>query len=255
MSNATLTAAEGLAIPRFLQCAATVNCLEDFQTLVQHELPLLFPHQIMVCGLGYITVENTVHTFRILNFGFPMEYLQAIRTSDGGISSPVMQNWIKAGKPQLYSAEQLQAGLPEAWRQRFEHFKLKNLAAHGLIDRQQRQMSYFNFCDMPGPLSEHHSFLLEILIPPLHAALLRVIQEAPQLGIEPNASAPNLTERELQLLGYLAGGKDQSAIAAIMGISEHTVRNHLRSLYLKLGVNKSTQAIEKAKRLHLLKAV
>lgn len=255
MTDLTLTPAEGLAIPRFLQCAATVNCLADFQTLVRQELPLLFPHRILVCGLGYITVENTVHTFRILNFGFPMEYLQAIRTPDGGISSPVMQNWIKAGKPQLYAAEAMSAGLPEEWRRRFEHYKLNNLAAHGLIDRQQRQMSYFNFCDMPSPLTAHQGFLLEILIPPLHAALLRVIQEAPQLGIEPSASAPNLTERELQLLGYLAAGNHQSAIAGSMGISEHTVRNHLRSLYLKLGVNKSTQAIEKAKRLHLLKAI
>lgn len=147
------------------------------------------------------------------------------------------------------------ATLPEDWCRRFTQFGLVNLAAHGLIDRQQRQMSYFNFCDTPTRLNEHHAFLLEILVPPLHAALLRVIQEAPPLGIEPNASSPSLTERELQLLDQLTQGRDQRGIADAMGISEHTVRNHLRSLYMKLGVNKATQAIEKAKRLHLLKAV
>lgn len=250
-----LTPAEVEAIPRFMQQAATVGALADFERLIQEELPLLFPHGNLICGLGYITAENTVHTFRILNFGFPMEYLQAIRTPDGGITSPVMQNWIQSGKPQLYSEAQINAGLPEAWRERFQRFNLGNLASHGLIDRRRRQMSYFNFCSMPFELTPHHAFLLEILIPPLHAALLQIIEEAPPLGIEPNACAPELTDRELELLNQLATGHDQFEIADIMGISEHTVRNHVRNLYFKLGVNKVTQALEKAKRLHLLKGL
>lgn len=252
MTNQTLTSEEALAIPRFLQQAATVSSLSDFEDLIKNELPLLFPFGILICGMGYITTENTVHTFRILNFGFPLEYLHAIRTPDGGISSPVMQKWITTGKPQLYSAAEVDAELPEQWRERFQRFNLGNLAAHGLIDRRTRQMSYFNFCSMPLELNEHHAFLLEILIPSLHAALLQIIEEATPLGIEPSANAPTLTERKLELLQLLAAGNDQINIADIMRISEHTVRNHLRNLYLKLGVNKATQALEKAKRLHLL---
>lgn len=252
MSSQTLTPSETLAIPHFLQQAAMVATLADFEHLIKEELPALFPYGILICGMGYITAENTIHTFRLLNFGFPMEYLHAIRTPDGGISSPVMQNWIKVGKPQIYSEADVNAGLPEEWRERYKRFNLGNLAAHGLIDRRTRQTSYFNFCAMPFELSDHHAFLLEILTPSLHAALLQVIEEAAPLGIEPNATAPELTEREFDLLNQLAAGHDQIEIADILGISEHTVRNHLRSLYMKLGVNKATQALEKAKRLHLL---
>lgn len=246
------TAAEERAIPRFLQHAATVSCVDDFNRLIQDELPLLFPHRVLICGIGYITPENTVHTFRILNFGFPMAYLREIRTEDGGISSPVMQKWIVEGRPQLYDAATIGSAFPPEWQRRFSTFGLVNLAAHGLIDRRQRHMSYFNFCDMPGPLGSHQEFLLDILIPPLHAALLRVIEDAPPLGIEPGATQTSLTSRERQLLQQLALGLDQQHIADSLNISEHTVRNHLRNLYTKLGVKKATQALEKAKRLHLL---
>lgn len=252
MTNQTLTSTEARLIPHFLQQAATVSTLADFEQLITVELPKLFHYGILICGMGYITAENTVHTFRLLNFGFPLEYLQAIRTPDGGITSPVMRNWVKERRPQLYSEDDISAGLPEEWRERYKRFNLGNLAAHGLIDRRTRQTSYFNFCAMPFELTAHHAFLLEILTPSLHAALLQVIEEATPLGIEPSATAPELTDRESDLLHQLATGNDQIEIADILGISEHTVRNHLRSLYMKLGVNKATQALEKAKRLHLL---
>lgn len=252
VQDRTLTPEEAALIPSFLQEAATVTSLSDFDRLVTETLRQLFPHEIMICGLGYIAPENSVHTFRVLNFGFPVEYLHSIRTPDGGITSPIMQTWINTGKPQLYNAGEEVDFLPANWRERFDRFGLRNLAAHGLIDRRQRQMSYFNFCLMPFALNAHHAFLLEILIPSLHAALLQVIDDAPPLGIEPGAQAPELTERERELLKQLASGNDHMAIAEALGISEHTVRNHLRNLYLKLGVNKATQALEKAKRLHLI---
>jgi LuxR family quorum-sensing system transcriptional regulator CciR len=53
----------------------------------------------------------------------------------------------------------------------------------------------------------------------------------PQLG-----RPPSLSDREAQVLAWVARGKSNASIAEILGISAHTVDAHLRRIYLKLGV-------------------
>jgi DNA-binding CsgD family transcriptional regulator len=47
---------------------------------------------------------------------------------------------------------------------------------------------------------------------------------------------PKLSQREFQVLNWVARGKSNATIAEILGISAHTVDAHLRRIYLKLGV-------------------
>ncbi len=62
---------------------------------------------------------------------------------------------------------------------------------------------------------------------------------------EPASSSvlSRLTKRERELLDFLAEGLDNAQIAARLSISEKTVRNHLTSIYAKLGVENRAQAI------------
>ena len=53
----------------------------------------------------------------------------------------------------------------------------------------------------------------------------------PQLG-----KLPHLSNREAEVLAWVARGKSNASIAEILGISAHTVDAHLRRIYLKLGV-------------------
>lgn len=59
----------------------------------------------------------------------------------------------------------------------------------------------------------------------------------------------SLTRREHQILGLLARGLSNAEIAGELFIREKTVRNHLSSVYGKMGVNSRAQAIVKAGRL------
>jgi DNA-binding NarL/FixJ family response regulator len=52
-----------------------------------------------------------------------------------------------------------------------------------------------------------------------------------------------LTDREIEVLQLTAQGLANKQIAARLGISEHTIKFHLSSLYSKLGVSSRTEAV------------
>lgn len=58
----------------------------------------------------------------------------------------------------------------------------------------------------------------------------------------------NLTERESNVLFYLAKGLTNEEIAEKLHISIHTVKAHLESIYDKLDVSNRIQAVIKALR-------
>ena len=60
-----------------------------------------------------------------------------------------------------------------------------------------------------------------------------------------------LTNRELEILQYLATGKPISAIAASLHVSINTMKTHLRNTYRKLEVDGRESAVAKAKELLL----
>lgn len=62
-----------------------------------------------------------------------------------------------------------------------------------------------------------------------------------------------LTEREVQILGLLAEGKSNRAIADALGIRESTVKSHLKSLFAKLDATSRAEAIALAARRGLVR--
>ena len=64
---------------------------------------------------------------------------------------------------------------------------------------------------------------------------------------KPAESGP-LTEREVQVLGLLASGLANKQIALELGISEHTVKFHVSSIYAKLNAANRTQAVREGLR-------
>jgi len=68
----------------------------------------------------------------------------------------------------------------------------------------------------------------------------------------PTQSHPILTGREAEILGLLAEGLGNKTIAARLGISEHTVKTHVTSVFAKLGVSTRAEAVANAIRLGLI---
>lgn len=58
-----------------------------------------------------------------------------------------------------------------------------------------------------------------------------------------DGDGPELSRRELEVLGKLARGLPNAEIASELYVSENTVRFHLKNIYEKLGVTNRTEAV------------
>ncbi|MCA6125776.1 response regulator transcription factor [Bradyrhizobium sp. WSM 1704] len=67
-------------------------------------------------------------------------------------------------------------------------------------------------------------------------------QEATTLP-EPSLDIDLLTQREREVLGLICEGHSDSEMSRKLNLSENTVRNHIASLYRKIGVNRRSAAI------------
>jgi len=91
----------------------------------------------------------------------------------------------------------------------------------------------------------------EELIAAIHALSQGLIVGTPTLLLdsenEPSERGP-LTERESEVLGLLSKGLANKQIAFALGISEHTVKFHVSSIYTKLNVTNRTEAVREGLR-------
>jgi DNA-binding CsgD family transcriptional regulator len=69
---------------------------------------------------------------------------------------------------------------------------------------------------------------------------------------EPAGEAEALTPREREALGLLADGLSNKAIAARLGISEHTAKFHVASVLAKLGAANRADAVRRGVRRGLV---
>ena len=76
----------------------------------------------------------------------------------------------------------------------------------------------------------------------IHSGLRRIPPEVAQQMAE-HAGGDEITARELDVLRKVAQGKANKTIAGDLEISEHTVKNHMKSILSKLGADDRTGAV------------
>ncbi len=63
----------------------------------------------------------------------------------------------------------------------------------------------------------------------------------------------SLTSRELEVLERMSSGQSNDEIATHLSISLHTVKTHVSSILSKLDVARRTQAVDRAKKLRIIR--
>jgi DNA-binding NarL/FixJ family response regulator len=109
------------------------------------------------------------------------------------------------------------------------------------------------FISKGGPLTEMVTLLQTARPGPMVVApsILRTQRQSAGRAYAPQ---DELTARELEVLGFIGRGLQVKAIARVMGISVHTCRGYIKTIYLKLQVSSRIEAVNRARNLHLLAA-
>lgn len=86
-----------------------------------------------------------------------------------------------------------------------------------------------------------------------HARRPRRTPAAPGAEADPEArSRLGISARELEVLAELAAGRSNKQIAARLDISPNTVKTHVARLYEKLGAQRRTEAVHRARAFGLV---
>ena len=82
------------------------------------------------------------------------------------------------------------------------------------------------------------------LSPAIAGRLLREFRERPDAGrvVTPEASGPNLTQREIEIMQLVAEGLSNKEIGGRLSITEGTVKNHVHNALEKLQLENRIQA-------------
>ena len=73
--------------------------------------------------------------------------------------------------------------------------------------------------------------------------VLQQFQDMAKLGEKANTVVAPLTQRERQILNYIADGNTNKQIARILKISEQTIKNHVSAILRKLNANDRAHAV------------
>ena len=73
--------------------------------------------------------------------------------------------------------------------------------------------------------------------------VLKQFQEMVAMGMAVESITAPLTNRETQILRYVADGNSNKKIAQILNISEQTIKNHISSILRKLNANDRAHAV------------
>jgi DNA-binding CsgD family transcriptional regulator len=92
-----------------------------------------------------------------------------------------------------------------------------------------------------GDFTERDRGLLELLRP-----FLGALRERFDAHVTEEANGSGLTDRETEILAWVARGKTNQEIAALLVVSPHTVRKHLEHAFRKLRVHTRTAAVARA---------
>lgn len=220
-----------------------IDCVGDFYRWFSARAP--FPSRSAFFGRGVrnslgITVELEIC------INLPDAYRQTLKNSAGGIQSPLLEQWFKdGGRPLFFDVTETSLVLPERWLRNFIAFGYSNVLIHGVLQDCKGMMSVFGLYNLPACSESKDRLLLDNFARDIHDALLQVPvsrnDQRVSLPALPFGKDDHLTPREREVIDWLRLGKTNPEIAIILGISRHTVRNHLYNAMQKLSANNRTE--------------
>jgi transcriptional regulator EpsA len=230
-----------------LDASLRVHVRPHFFNWAQGLLQSLIRHEVLVCALRGADARS----LRVDSFATAAAdaaIFGELFLRDASAAPGLLKEWRERGcRPLTCGARQGGALCGGDFARELERIGATDLTAHGTRDADGQVGSFFVFASHPGSAGPAQAYLVQLVLPSLHAAWVRVQIDgnAASSARSSPASASLLTPRELEILRWISIGKSNFEVGAILNISPLTVKNHVQKILRKLNVVNRTQAVGK----------
>ena len=236
-----------------LDASLRVYQREHFFGWTQGLLQSLIKHEVLVCALR----SGEPPTLRADSFSMiaaEQARFGELFLRDTSLALGLIKSWEDRGfRPLICDATDSSFGRG-LFAQELGRVSATQILAHGTHDAQGQARGFYAFICAPGTLGPRHAYLARLVTPFLHAAWVRTEVNGRAKSNDParREEARRITTREEEILRWVALGKSNFEIGAILAISPLTVKNHVQKILRKLNVVNRAQAVGKAVELRML---
>jgi transcriptional regulator EpsA len=261
MNSNGLSPEQGAMYLEIVDSSLRVTRREHLFPWLQGCFQYLLPHEIMICGVDDGSSGICFESFCSVRY-FTEGHQEEATEPQHGLVWRAMKAWREARRPVVLTHD-LPAGdhgnfvVPFAEpEEKLRQSELRNLVGHGIRSDDGGVTTFFCFSRVHGKLGSSHAYLLELLVPHLHAAFVRAGAQAEDIRLRRDADTHvrQVTGREVEILHWVNMGKTNWEIAQILEISPLTVKNHVQNILRKLNVQSRGHAALKASRIGLIRS-
>jgi len=257
--NAELTDEQRAIFIEVIEESLRVNHKPDLFNLLQHGIQDLVGHDVMIYGVSPYRSEQYEFGYFSTTLEFTDSHFEKNIINMSSMIHPLVERWQTNHKVLFCSNEIGDNEFPKFTVCNIKKFNeladdFKQFVIHGFGDERANMKSIFIFAHTKCPVNYVTAYLLELLMPTLHCALLKVHnnRHTQQSLSNPELVLKSITKREVEILEWLHIGKTNWEISEILGIRPTTVKSHVQNIIRKLGVENRNQAAKRGLSLGLI---
>ncbi|OYY61973.1 MAG: hypothetical protein B7Y51_09235 [Burkholderiales bacterium 28-67-8] len=236
-----------------VEASLNVMSRQQFFVWTQSSVQSLIPHEILICGVEDGTCPGmAVHRFSASRY-FRQEHFDVVIDPIHGLMPRLLAASEASRCSVVFCPQDASREVDEVLLELITDNEMKNLAAQLVLGARGKVEAFYGFSRLSGPLDARLGYLIDLLVPHLHNAFLRVLATEREAGGPTVARAGKIvTPRQQEILNLIKTGKTNQEIAELLSCSPWTIKNHIQAILRKLGSNTRTHAIARAMSLGIL---
>lgn len=221
-----LTRREAVTLLELVHLCALCETVEDLRGIVDG-LKGLVPFEYFAC-LTAAMEGGVPAAFRLVDSDYDPEWVRMYTERDYHLVDPVLKENFRSLGVQYWADTYRKDPPDREFRGAAERFGLGSGYTSGARNLSGSRGGLFSFAGRDVKRSVRTVAVLEVITPHLYLAVERMGSADRLKGV------PALTEREREVLRWTTQGKTEWETAAILRISERTVKFHMKNVKLKL---------------------
>ena len=207
----------------------------EFRAWVEGPLKRFLPFRRALAAYAELSHGEIVVKMRVAS-GYEQGWLEKLSATMRVGERNCFSHWLKTQEPLLIDPAAPPDFAAPQEIDMLRKFDLGIIVAHGVVDPVAASGSYVALSGLPEGAAAAAAEALDMVAPILHALFLRTLKGPPS-----KLEQAGLTPRQMEIVRLAVAGMYDKSIARELGISEHTVNNHFRKIYGRLGVGKRSQ--------------